>query len=72
MENFELEIAEILEVDSVDLDDQLTAFDCWDSLTILSIIAFASENYNVTISAADLNTAHTVGGLKELIQSKIK
>ena len=72
MENFDGEIAEILEVDSVNMDDQLTAFDCWDSLTILSIIALASETYQVTISAAEVNAAATVGGLKNLIQSKSK
>lgn len=70
MENFDEEIAEILEVDSVNSEDQLTSFDCWDSLTILSIIALASETYHVTISAVDVNAAATVGGLKELIQSK--
>ena len=72
MENFDGEISEILEVDSVNLDDQLTSFDCWDSLTILSIIALASETYQVTISAAEVNAAASVGGLKALIQSKGK
>ncbi len=72
MENFAGEIAEILEVDFVKMEDQLTSFDCWDSLTILSIIAYASETHHVTISAAEVNSALTVGGLKALIQSKVK
>ena len=72
MENFDGEIAEILEVDSVNMDDQLTSFDCWDSLTILSIIALASETYNITISFVEVNAAVSVGGLKALIQSKVK
>jgi acyl carrier protein len=72
MKNFDGEIAEILEVDSVRMDDQLTSFDCWDSLTILSIIAVASETYHVSISAAEVNAAASVGGLKALIQSKVK
>ena len=72
MKNFDVEIAEIFEVDSVNMDDQLASFDCWDSLTILSIIALASETFHVTISAAEVNGAETVGGLKTLIQSKIK
>ena len=72
MENFDGEIAEILEVDSVNMDDQLTSFDCWDSLTILSIIALASETYNITISVVEVNAAASVGGLKVLIQSKGK
>jgi acyl carrier protein len=72
MEKFDNEIAEILEVDSVKMDDQLVEFDCWDSLTILSIIAYASETYHVTISSAEINNSQTVGGLKLLFQSKIK
>ena len=72
MENFDIEIAEILEVDTVKADDQLTSFDCWDSLTILSIIALASENYKITLNAAEVVAAATIGGLKELIQAKIK
>jgi acyl carrier protein len=72
MEKFDVEIAEILEVDSVNMNDELASFDCWDSLTILSIIALASESYQVTISATEVNAAHSVGGLKALIQSKVK
>lgn len=72
MENFEVEIAEILEVDSVNMEDHLASFDCWDSLTILSIIAMASETYHVTISSSDVIAAVSIGGLKALLQSKVK
>jgi len=40
-------------------------------LTILSIIAFAGENYNVTLSAADINNSKTIGGLKDLIKGRM-
>ncbi|MDR2036304.1 MAG: phosphopantetheine-binding protein [Bacteroidales bacterium] len=70
MENFEKDMAEVLEVDTVELDDELSGFDCWDSLTILSIIALADENYSVTLSAAEINDAKTIGNLKKLIISK--
>lgn len=71
MENFESSIAEILEVDSIDLNDELESFDNWDSLTILSIIAFCDSEYNVTLSAEEINNSETVNGLKELIKSKM-
>ena len=45
MENFDSSLAEILEVDTVSMDAELASFECWDSLTILSIIAFAGEKY---------------------------
>ena len=72
MENFDIEIAEILEVDSVNMNDELNSFDSWDSLTILSIIAFASESYQIILSSLEINNARTVGGLKVLIESKLK
>jgi len=71
MENFDENIAEILEVDNIEMNDGLASFECWDSLTILSIIAFAGENYNVTLSAADINNSKTIGGLKDLIKGRM-
>lgn len=71
MEEFNYKIAEILEVDSVTANDILENFECWDSLTILSIIALVDENYTVTLSAADVINARTIGGLEELIKGKI-
>lgn len=72
MENFESLIAEILEVESVNEKDRLQSFECWDSLTLLSIIAFSDQNYGVNLSANDVINAETLGGLKELIKARIK
>lgn len=72
MENFNEEIAEILEVDNVDINQELKSFECWDSLTILSIIAMADERYNVTLVADEVNSSKTVKGLRELIKSKMQ
>ena len=72
MENFDTLIAEILEVDSVNADDKLLSFECWDSLTLLSIIALTDQNYNVNLSANDVMDATTIGGLKDLIKSRMK
>jgi acyl carrier protein len=70
MENFLNQMAELLEVDSVDAQDEITSFDAWDSLTSLSIIAFADDEYSITISAQDILNANTIEGLYQLIQSK--
>jgi acyl carrier protein len=72
MDNFESGIAELLEVDSVNELDVLENFEAWDSLTILSIIAFVDENYRISISAQDLINAKTIGGLKSLVTTKPK
>ena len=70
MENFLNQMAELLEVDSVNLLDEIPSFEAWDSLTSLSIIALADEKYSVIISAQDILNANTIGGLYQLIQSK--
>ncbi|MDR0605452.1 MAG: acyl carrier protein [Bacteroidales bacterium] len=70
MDNFIEQIAEILEVDTVTTNDVLTEFEAWDSLAVLSIIALADEYYGVTLSAAEVRNAKTVGGVKDIIESK--
>jgi acyl carrier protein len=72
MEKFDEVMSEILEVDIVNSEDELATFECWDSLTILSIIAFTDQKYHVSLSAADVVGAKTIGGLKEMINKKMK
>ena len=71
MENFESTISEILEVDNIEMNDELESFDAWDSLTILSIIAFCDSEYNVQLNKDEIENSETVNGLKELIKSKM-
>lgn len=71
MENFEPMIAEILEVENIEMSDELASFDTWDSLTILSIIAFCDDQYNVPLSADEINNSRTIKGLLDLIKNKI-
>jgi len=70
MDEFLEQMAEIFEEDAVQLDDKLVDFDAWDSLTQLTIIALADENYGVTISAKELKDSETIGGIKKLIEEK--
>lgn len=71
MENFITEISEILEEESVELSDELDSFEAWDSLTVLSIIAFCDSEYNVPLSADEIDNSGTILGLRELIESKM-
>jgi len=71
MNKFELSITELLEVDKVTMDDELSSFDSWDSLTILSIIAFCSEEYKVVLTSKEIEESITIGKLKGLVQSKM-
>lgn len=60
MTDFYTELAEILEVDKVIDGNVLAEFECWDSLTILSIIAFLDQNYKIKKSAIDITNCQTV------------
>jgi acyl carrier protein len=61
------QIAEILEVDTVTVDDELSSFDEWDSLTALSIIALVDSDYNKTLSHNQLKQFVIVGDLVSFI-----
>lgn len=51
-------------------DTYFKELDVYSSLTALSIIAFADENYGVTISGKEIREAETVQDLFELINAK--
>lgn len=70
MEDFLEEMAEIMEVDTVSGTDALTSFEAWDSLTALSIIALADDQYQVSLTNAELADAGTIDGLYSLITGK--
>ena len=69
MEKFKSIMAEVLEVDSIEMTDELTAFDSWDSLTILSIIAVVSDEYHVEFTREEIENSLTISGLKKLIEN---
>jgi acyl carrier protein len=63
-------LAEILEEETVKEEDVLGEFEAWDSLTILSIIAYASSNLHVVLNNKEIRDCTTVADLIELIESK--
>ncbi|WP_409415523.1 phosphopantetheine-binding protein [Flavobacterium sp. PS2] len=69
MEDFLEKMAELFEEDTVELTDSIVDFDAWDSLTSLSIIAYSGEEFQKSITAAQIIEAKTIGGLYELLKS---
>lgn len=57
------DLAEILEEDEVKESDVLKEFDAWDSLAILSIISYASDNFHKQLSNDDIRGVNTIGEL---------
>ena len=67
MDTFLEKMAELLEEDNVNPSDELTSFDAWDSLTMLSIIAMADEDFGKTVSAKKVQEAGTIDGLFKML-----
>ncbi|WP_273276748.1 acyl carrier protein [Maribacter polysiphoniae] len=71
MEKFLPTMIEFLEVENVELNDSLSSFESWDSMTVLMVIDFSNSEYGVTLSADEIENTETIKGLKELIESKL-
>ena len=69
-EKFLEDLAEILEEDSVQESDVLADFEAWDSLSILSIISYVSENYKKQLKNEEIRSQKTVGDLFSYIDNK--
>ena len=70
MEEINIEMADILEVEFVSDDDELKDFVGWDSLAILSLLAFIDDNYDVQLGDEDFETIRSLSDVKKLIQAK--
>lgn len=67
MEELRKKLAIILEVDEVTENQLLESFECWDSLTILSIIATASKDYGKELNYDQIRNSKNIKGLTDLI-----
>ena len=70
MDGMNIEMADILEVDSIADTDELESFVAWDSLAILSLLAYVDSKYNVQLYNSDLASVKTLADVKKLIESK--
>lgn len=70
MDEFLVEMAEILEEDSVGPSDELNSFAVWDSLAVLSVAALADDKFGVKMSAQEINAANTMQELFDQITAK--
>ena len=69
-EKFLEDLAEILEEESVLESDVLADFEAWDSLSILSIISYVSENYKKQLKNEEIRSQKTVGDLFSYVDNK--
>lgn len=67
METLNQKLAGIFEVEEVEDDQLLESFECWDSLTLLSIIALASKDFGKELTTDQIRDSRTIKGLIQLI-----
>jgi len=67
MEQFYEKLKDILEVDTISLDDRIDSFDAWDSLSVLSIIALLDSDFGIRITADELEKFETIKDIVDYI-----
>ncbi|QWE14854.1 phosphopantetheine-binding protein [Polynucleobacter sp. AP-Sving-400A-A2] len=70
MEFFLSKLADLLEVDELSPSDNFCNFDAWDSLTILSIIAWCKADYNISLTSKEIIELQSPEKLFAFISSK--
>ena len=60
MEELIEKLAEILEVEELDVTKKFTDYEEWDSLAALSILAMLDSDYRKTMKAADLRSFQSI------------
>jgi acyl carrier protein len=70
LEEFLVELAEILDVDEVSAAAVLVDLPEWDSLSILSVVALADEKFQAIVSADEIRRVDTAQALFEFLRSK--
>jgi acyl carrier protein len=63
-------IADILEVDTKDLDENMefNEFETWDSVAVLSIIAMLDESFEKTLHASEIRDFVKINELMEIME----
>lgn len=72
MKELNIEMADVLEIDTIDDNTKLESLDAWDSLAKLSILAFIDSEYNVNLSTDDIADVKNISDLKSIVNSKSK
>ena len=60
MEELKNKLAEILEVDDLDVTKKFTDYEEWDSLASLTILAMLDSDYHKSMKAADIRNYESI------------
>lgn len=69
---FIVELANILEINAAELNDAslLNNGDHWDSILLIATVALIDKHFNILLKGNQLNSIHTFGELKNLIEKE--
>lgn len=70
MSEFYEGLAEILEIDTDQVDPSLELGESWDSLAVVSTIALIDDVYDVMVSPDKLSECKTVGEIEQLVAAE--
>lgn len=63
---------EDLPPNSITPETEFKNLEQWDSLAMLSLFAKLDSEYNISLTAKDLNSCNTIKELHELVKSRMK
>ncbi|PKG43280.1 acyl carrier protein [Psychroflexus sp. MES1-P1E] len=61
-----------IEEDNVEMNDVMSDFDTWDSMSRLSLIALLDEHFEIEISDDEFENMTTVQDLYDKVQTKVQ
>ena len=68
--NLNKQIAEILGIDNLTDDEEIKKLPNYDSLNMLTVISFIKKEYDITLTAGDINKINTINDLRKIMQEK--
>lgn len=72
MEELVNKLAEIFEVDDLDVNKKFADYEEWDSLSALSVLAMLDSDYNVQMKNSDLTGFACIGDFCKAVLEKVK
>lgn len=70
LRGFLKEVADVMDIQELQLSDVLESYPEWDSLSILSVIAMVGCKYGVNLTAREVRRAGTAKDLYDLVATK--
>lgn len=68
--NLNKQIADILGCENLADDEEIKKLPNYDSLNMLTVISFIKKEYDISLTAGDINKINTINDLRKIMQEK--